>query len=105
MNEQSMTMQNMIMVLSVSLLSAGGVERDQPHGGEPPAAVSIIEQRVKILFGRLGCPEGATNSAKDEHIKICFGGSKRLALEVVRFISFLGYAESIVDPIYHFATN
>ncbi|KAF9625334.1 hypothetical protein IFM89_021704 [Coptis chinensis] len=71
-------------------------------------AVSIIEKHTEALFGRpeiVITPQGTIDSAKDELIKISFGGLKRLVLEAVTFGSFLWDVESHVDSRYHFVTN
>ncbi|KAL6175718.1 hypothetical protein ACLB2K_052357 [Fragaria x ananassa] len=71
-------------------------------------AVSIIEKHTEALFGRpdiVITPQGTVDSSNDEHIKISFGGLKRLVLEAVTFGSFLWDVESYVDSRYHFVTN
>lgn len=71
-------------------------------------AVSIIEKHTEALFGRpeiVITPEGTVDSSRDEHIKISFGGLKRLVLEAVTFGSFLWDVESFVDSRYHFVMN
>lgn len=71
-------------------------------------AVSIIEKHTEALFGKpdiVITPQGTVDSSNDEHIKISFGGLKRLVLEAVTFGSFLWDVESYVDSRYHFVTN
>ncbi|KAK6925478.1 Protein of unknown function DUF760 [Dillenia turbinata] len=71
-------------------------------------AVSIIEKHTEALFGRpeiIITPQGTIDSSKDEHIKISFGGLRRLVLEAVTFGSFLWDVESYVDARYHFVLN
>ncbi|XP_010549034.1 PREDICTED: UV-B-induced protein At3g17800, chloroplastic isoform X2 [Tarenaya hassleriana] len=71
-------------------------------------AVGIIEKHTEALFGRpeiMITPEGTVDSSRDEHIKISFGGLKRLVLEAVTFGSFLWDVESYVDSRYHFVLN
>ncbi|GFP85757.1 hypothetical protein PHJA_000719400 [Phtheirospermum japonicum] len=71
-------------------------------------AISIVEKHTEALFGRpkiVITPEGAIDSSKDEHIKISFGGLKRLVLEAVTFGAFLWDVESYVDSRYHFVAN
>ncbi|KAF5734591.1 hypothetical protein HS088_TW15G00083 [Tripterygium wilfordii] len=70
--------------------------------------VSIIEKHTEALFGRpeiVITSQGTVDSSKDEHIKISFGGLKRLLLEAVTFGSFLWDIESYVDTRYHFVAN
>ncbi|XP_009355996.2 UV-B-induced protein At3g17800, chloroplastic isoform X2 [Pyrus x bretschneideri] len=71
-------------------------------------AVSIIEKHTEALFGRpdiVITPQGTVDSSKDDHIKISFGGLRRLVLEAVTFGSFLWDVESYVDSRYHFVAN
>ncbi|ONI09427.1 hypothetical protein PRUPE_5G237700 [Prunus persica] len=71
-------------------------------------AVSIIEKHTEALFGRpdiVITPQGTVDSSKDDHVKISFGGLRRLVLEAVTFGSFLWDVESYVDSRYHFVTN
>ncbi|PAN45342.1 hypothetical protein PAHAL_9G111800 [Panicum hallii] len=71
-------------------------------------AFGIIEKHTEALFGKpeiVITPEGTVDSSKDEHIRISFGGLRRLILEAVTFGSFLWDVESFVDSRYHFVTN
>lgn len=71
-------------------------------------AVSIIEKHTEALFGKPDIaitPQGTIDPSRDEHIKIGFGGLRRLVLEAVTFGSFLWDVESYVDSRHHFVLN
>lgn len=71
-------------------------------------AVSIIEKHTEALFGRpeiVMAPNGTVDPSNEEHIKLSFGGLKRLVLEAVTFGSFLWDVESHVDSRYRFVLN
>lgn len=71
-------------------------------------AVAIVEKHTEALFGRPEIsitPQGTMDPSREEHVKIGFGGLKRLVLEAVTFGSFLWEVESYVDSRYHFVLN
>ncbi|KAL2930546.1 hypothetical protein RDABS01_035956 [Bienertia sinuspersici] len=71
-------------------------------------AVSIIEKHSEALFGKpeiVFTSQGTIDPLREEHIKIGFGGLKRLVLEAVTFGSFLWDVESYVDSRIHFVLN
>ncbi|XP_047326366.1 UV-B-induced protein At3g17800, chloroplastic-like, partial [Impatiens glandulifera] len=71
-------------------------------------AVTMIEKHTEALFGKpevVMTPLGSIDPSNHDHIKISFGGLKRLVLEAVTFGSFLWDVESQVDSRYHFVMN
>eukprot|EP00249_Psilotum_nudum_P007227 c20411_g1_i1 orf=127-1470(+) len=66
-------------------------------------SVSLIEKHTEALFGRPDIqvlPDGSMAVAKDEIIRLSFGGLRRLVLEAVAFGTFLWDVESYVDSLY-----